>query len=208
MYSDLLLPTDGSDGTRQAIRHGLAIADRFEATVHALAVRSEGPYGSLESDAEREAVDREVERALERVGADARRRGLETVTAVRDGVPHEEILAYADETGIDVIVMGTHGRTGVDRVLVGSVTERVVREAAVPVVTVRARDDPQINDPETAVSIAREALSGRDYETVALTDDPHRTSGSWIVPLEADGESIHVHVDATTRDARVAHLDS
>jgi nucleotide-binding universal stress UspA family protein len=58
-------------------------------------------------------------------------------TAVVSGTPYRGILDYADESGIDLIVMGTHGRTGVDRYLLGSVTEKIVRTADVPVLTVR-----------------------------------------------------------------------
>jgi nucleotide-binding universal stress UspA family protein len=59
------------------------------------------------------------------------------VTQVVEGNPSEEILAYATEHGIDLITMGTHGRSGLDRVVMGSVAERVVRRSSVPVLTVR-----------------------------------------------------------------------
>ncbi|QUO47139.1 universal stress protein [Halorubrum ruber] len=62
----------------------------------------------------------------------------ETVTAVETGTPHSAILEYADENDVDLVVMGTHGRTGVERYLLGSVAEKVVRLADVPVTTVRA----------------------------------------------------------------------
>ncbi|WP_276254618.1 universal stress protein [Halomontanus rarus] len=207
MYHDLLIPTDGSDGTRQALVHGLAIARRFDATVHALSVLPEGPYGSLESDGAAAEAERDAERALERVGSDAERDGLERVSEIRRGVPHEEILAYAEENGIDMIVMGTHGRTGIDRALVGSVTERIVREAAVPVVTVRVGDDLRIEDATRAEEIALEGLEERGYEGATAVDDPHRTSGSWIVPVETDDGRIQVHVDAASGDVRLARLD-
>jgi len=58
-------------------------------------------------------------------------------TAVIQGAPYRRILEYADDAGIDLIVMGTHGRTGLDRYLLGSVTEKVVRTADVPVLTAR-----------------------------------------------------------------------
>ncbi|WP_227380071.1 universal stress protein [Haladaptatus halobius] len=62
--------------------------------------------------------------------------GIDTKTAVRRGIPQDAILVYADEHNIDIIVMGTHGRTGVKRALMGSVTETVVRHADIPVLTV------------------------------------------------------------------------
>ncbi|MDS0281375.1 universal stress protein [Haloarcula onubensis] len=61
-------------------------------------------------------------------------------TAVVPGTPYRAILDYADEHGVDLIVMGTHGRTGLDRYLLGSVTEKVIRTADQPVLTVRMRD--------------------------------------------------------------------
>jgi len=59
-------------------------------------------------------------------------------TETRRGEPYRTILDYADEAVVDVIVMGTHGRRGLDRYLLGSVTEKVVRAATVPVLTIRA----------------------------------------------------------------------
>ncbi|WP_440765318.1 universal stress protein [Natronorubrum sp. DTA7] len=206
MYDDLLIPTDGSDGTRQSITHGLAIAKRFDATIHALSIVPEGPLGTLQN----EAASPAAHRAVERVAVDAERADIDVETAVEQGVPHEEILEYADEHDIDMIVMGTQGRTGLDRVLVGSVTERVVRMADVPVVTVRFTDDIRIEDADEADRIAREALAGEtaaDEESITSLEEPHRTSASWIVPLETDSETVHVHVDALTGEARVARRE-
>jgi len=59
-------------------------------------------------------------------------------TAVERGIPHETVLEYAVANDVDLVVMGTHCRTGLDRVLLGSVAERVVRRSPVPVLVVRA----------------------------------------------------------------------
>lgn len=204
MYQDVLIPTDGSDGTRQSIRHGLTIANRFDATIHALSVVPEGPLGTLQNDAAIAAADR----AVERVDREATREGVPVETAVEQGVPHEEILAYADDRDVDMIVMGTQGRTGLDRVLVGSVTERIVRMADVPVVTVRLSEEVRIEDVDEAERIAREALAAEEEsleaDEIAVLERPHRTSASWIVPLETDAGTVRVHVDALSGDARVA----
>jgi nucleotide-binding universal stress UspA family protein len=69
---------------------------------------------------------------------------------MRLGTPSEEIVNYADEHEIDLIVMGTHGRTGVARVLLGSVAEKVVRKAPCPVLTV--------HNPERRVVVANAAI--------------------------------------------------
>lgn len=203
MYQDVLIPTDGSDATRRSLTHGLAVADRFDATVHALSVVPEGPFGTEDDEAATVAA----ERAVERVETEASRAGLEAVTAVDQGVPHEAILTYVADNDVDMVVMGTQGRTGIDRVLLGSVAERVVRLADVPVVTVRSSEQLRVDDAAEAATIAREEAVHSGYDDVAVTDDPHRTSASWIVPLEADGESLHVHVDAVSGEARVAGSD-
>ncbi|MFC4543660.1 universal stress protein [Halosolutus amylolyticus] len=200
MYQDVLIPTDGSDGTRRAIAHGLTIADRFDATVHALSVVPEGPLGTLESDE----AERAAQRAVARVEADAQDDGLSVTTAVRRGVPHEEILDYADEQGVDLIIMGTQGRTGLDRVLVGSVTERLVRMADVPVVTVRLTDEIRIEDVEEATRLARETAEDAGHADVSIVGEPHRTSGSWIVNVETESGLIQVAVDAVSGDVRIA----
>ena len=84
-----------------------------------------------EVEAQGQAIVDEVANALD---------GVETRTAVLGGTPHEVILDYADDHDVDLVVMGTHGRTGIDRYLLGSVTEKVVRLADTPVLTVRQRE--------------------------------------------------------------------
>ncbi|MDQ2049038.1 universal stress protein [Natronolimnohabitans sp. A-GB9] len=204
MYLDVLVPTDGSDGTRRSISHGLAIAEQFDATIHALSVVPEGPLGTLQSDA---AIDA-AHRAVERIETEAAQNGVDSETAIEQGIPHEEILAYADDHDVDMIVMGTQGRTGLDRVLVGSVTERVVRMADTPVVTVRLTEDVRIGDADEAERIAREAVAAEEKSITAdeptVLEAPHRTSASWIVPLETESGSVHVHVDALSGEARIA----
>lgn len=234
MYQNVLIPTDGSDGTRRAIEHGLTIANRFEGTVHALSIVPEGPFGTMTSGE----VTAGAERAVEYVEREAERVGVPVTTAIERGVPHESVLAYADDNDIDVIVMGTQGRTGLDRFLVGSVTERIVRMAEPPVVTLRMTDDIEIEEPTEATRIARQSLeTGPGGETApvgesgagdeiapdgesgagtkseastkpeagaapAVLEDPHRTSGTWVVSLEADDGPVDVHVDVVTGGVR------
>ncbi|MFC7070555.1 universal stress protein [Halobaculum lipolyticum] len=141
MYDRILVPTDGSEAVDGAIDRAIDLATQYGATLHAVAVVepiytvNEGLgsiYDTLESDA-RASVDEVAERGE---AAD-----VTVVTALRTGVTHREILDYAEEEDVDLIVMGTHGRTGLDRYLLGSVTEKVVRLSDVPVLTVRQRED-------------------------------------------------------------------
>ena len=136
MYASILLPTDGSDGAQAGVRAGLALAAERDSTVHALFViderRVRREYDLVVEDAEEEA-----ERAVERVEDAGREVGVEVEKHVRWGIPHEEIIDAISEYDVDLVAMGTHGRTGFDRLVhLGSVTERVVRRSPVEVLTV------------------------------------------------------------------------
>jgi nucleotide-binding universal stress UspA family protein len=137
MYETILIPTDGSDAADGAVDRALELAETYGATVHALyAVR---PVYTVEDGLDRvyAALEADGERATSEIAERAAEAGVDAVTEVRRGPPHSEILDYVDEHGVDLVVMGTHGRTGLDRYLLGSVTEKVVRLADVPVLTVR-----------------------------------------------------------------------
>lgn len=145
MYETILIPTDGSDVAKAATAHGLDIARRYDATVHALAVIDTaellelGYFGGDRSDFEEtiEPLEETAQDAVEEIKNRAESEGVKTIGVVRQGAPSETILTYATEADVDLIVMGTHGRSGFQRFLAGSVAERVVRAGTVPVLTVR-----------------------------------------------------------------------
>lgn len=141
---DVLVPTDGSERAATAIEHGVALAGIDGGRVHAVSVLEE-PLGLEDADPLegeiRALVEDEAHTATEIVAEAAEAAGLESVVDLRRGNPAEELLAYVDEAGIDVVAMGTQGRTGLNRYLLGSTTERVVRHAPVPVVAVNAREE-------------------------------------------------------------------
>ncbi|WP_129115881.1 universal stress protein [Halegenticoccus tardaugens] len=139
MYTEILLPTDGSPPADAALEHAFDLAKRYDARLHALFVVQNDVYTRFTADAGviANALDEEARATLDGIEATASENGIDVVTTVAEGRPYEEILAYADEAGIDLVVMGTHGRSGLDRYLIGSVTERVVRAADAPVLTVR-----------------------------------------------------------------------
>ena len=147
MFNRILLPTDGSDVAKPAVEAALNLAETYEATLHALFVVDQpvSVSGTGEGfsglDNLLDALEQEGNRTTTSIADQAKSRGVETTAAVRRGNPHDDILTYADEHDIDLIVMGTHGRTGVKRALLGSVTEAVVRHAEIPVLTVH-------NDPD------------------------------------------------------------
>ncbi|WIV67824.1 universal stress protein [Natrialbaceae archaeon AArc-T1-2] len=134
MYRDVLVPTDGSDAAYQAVEHGIAIADGLDANVHALSVIPGS--GTSKRDQLRANPEKDAETAVKEVLEVADQEGVDATGTVRSGVAQEEILAYAREHDVDMIVMGTHGRTGLDHVLMGSVAEEVVKKSSIPVVTV------------------------------------------------------------------------
>ncbi|MCU4751178.1 universal stress protein [Halobacteria archaeon AArc-curdl1] len=149
MYETILIPTDGSEGTDPAIVNGLDIARTYDATLHALYVidiaelLEIGYLGADSADFEEtiEPLEDEAKRTVEAIEERARREGVDIVTVVRQGTPYEEILEYTEDAAADLIVMGTHGRSGLSRYLIGSVTERIVRTSDVPVLVVQLSED-------------------------------------------------------------------
>jgi len=136
-YEGLLVPTDGSDAATHAAEHVVEFAAALDATVHALSVVDDG---GLDPDVRATAAGEESERAareaLESVESMADSRGVDTVTHVEHGDPADVILEHVDADGVDAVGMGTTGRRGTDRILLGSVAETTVRSAPVPVLTV------------------------------------------------------------------------
>jgi nucleotide-binding universal stress UspA family protein len=144
LYDHLLVPTDGSAGTTAVIQHANELARVHDATVHALYVLETGGFTDLPMETAgeqfRDMFREEGETALEEV----QRLTDDAVTvqgSVLEGTPSEEIGDYARDQDVDLIVMGTHGRGGLDRLLLGSVAERVVRTATVPVLTINVADE-------------------------------------------------------------------
>jgi nucleotide-binding universal stress UspA family protein len=143
MYEHILVPTDGSDAATSAVDHAVDLAEQYDATLHVLYVIDANAYSTLEagSDVVINALEEEGETAVQAVADRASEAGVDVVTEVVTGTVHHSIIDYAGEEGMDLIVMGTHGRRGLDRYLLGSVTEKVVRTAEVPVLTVRVDDE-------------------------------------------------------------------
>jgi len=138
MYDRILVPTDGSPSMQTVVDHALELANVHDATVHGLYVVDTGNFATLPVETTWDGVAgllrEEGEQAMsefEEMAGDA-----PVETAITEGNPSSEIVDYALEHGCDTVVMGTHGRGGIDRLLLGSVAERVVRSAPVPVVTV------------------------------------------------------------------------
>ncbi|QIB76076.1 universal stress protein [Halogeometricum borinquense] len=138
-YGDVLVPTDGSDGAAAAIDPAVDIARTYDARLHALSVVDPMAMGiDARPDLIAEQLEDAARTAVETVEERARDASISAIkTAVESGPPYREIRSYADANDIDLIVMGTHGRSGIERYLLGSVAEKTVRTSSVPVMTVR-----------------------------------------------------------------------
>jgi len=140
MYDTVLVPTDGSDHAARGIDYGMDLAAENDAQFHVLFVVDESVYGATPALSSYEAfledIEEQAEELTEDVVEDATERGIETTVSVRRGVPHETICRYAEGEDIDVIVMGKRGAAGVEAPHLGSVTNRVLRQAPVPVIPV------------------------------------------------------------------------
>ncbi len=138
MYDDVLLPTDGSAGIEAVIDHAGTLAAKHDATLHALYVVDTASLMDIPMEATMDGVSQALEQEGESALRQVQRRTNDAPveTELIEGSPAREITSYATENPCDLIVMGTHGRSGVDRLLLGSVAERVVRSAPVPVMTV------------------------------------------------------------------------
>jgi nucleotide-binding universal stress UspA family protein len=143
-YDEILVPTDGSEQAEAAVDHALEIAGATGARIHAVYVVHVGAITvGPDYTPPEELIDRleaDGRAAAEAVAARAETRDVEAVTAVERGFPADDLLAYAADEGIDLVTMGTHGRRGLDRYLLGSTTEQIVRHADVPVLAVPTRD--------------------------------------------------------------------
>ena len=144
-FTRILVPTDFSPASEAALAAAMELADRFGASIHLLHVL-EDPYSTSAYATEvygflppglRETWQENAEKRLDALLP--RERGTRSggSCAVVFGSPARAIVDHAHGAGIDLIVMGTHGRSGVAHLLLGSVAERVVRTAACPVMTVR-----------------------------------------------------------------------
>jgi nucleotide-binding universal stress UspA family protein len=159
MFDTILVPTDGSECAQAAVGYAAELATRYDARVHALCVADSR---TLENAPKYDQIRQEREEVAERTCNDMSVSGVPVEQAVRTGIPHKAILRYATEQDIDLIVMGTHGRTGVERYLLGSVTEKVVRLSDVPVLTVKTEDDGDVTYPYTDILVPTDGSEGAE----------------------------------------------
>lgn len=144
----ILHPTDFSECAEQARALAVRLAKSLGAELVLLHVAVEAPLyregltGMREVRRVFEAQREWAQQTLEERAAEIRGAGVATVVRLAVGAPHDEIVAAAQDEGADLIVIGTHGRGGLERFFLGSVTDRVIRTAPCPVLTVRETKSP------------------------------------------------------------------
>lgn len=163
MFDQVLFPTDGSEAASAALGYVAALARAEDATLHVLNVADTTRYSTVQIQGSiLDALGEEGERIVEDAADRLPTRELSVVTEVLQGVPDEAVLEYADHHDVDLIVMPTHGRRGIERFLLGSVTERVLRRSEVPVLTVRPEDGTDLAYPPARVLVPTDGSSGAD----------------------------------------------
>ncbi|WP_435075797.1 universal stress protein [Halorubrum sp. HHNYT27] len=160
MYHDILLPVAPGGEANDAIPHAASLAERYGATVHVvsavdtLARTLRGP----QAGAFAERVETAARERVEMVTAELEAAGVVAIGSVRQGEPVDVIESAIADTGADIVVMPSHTRSGIRRMLLGSVTEKVVRVSPVPVVTV------PMADSEGGANGEGEATAGADRD--------------------------------------------
>jgi len=146
----ILLPTDGSKCSGKAMAYALSFAKQYGASIVALHVIDQrweeqtrivfAEVGQDLTQRIRSGYQDEARRILNEVADAASKAGVAVETRIEAGIPFEDIVRLAREVSADLIIMGTHGRTGMSHLLLGSVAEKVVRRAPCPVLTVRLEE--------------------------------------------------------------------
>ena len=142
-YRSIVIATDGSENTQKAISYGIKIAKLSGATVHALHVvdtSSVSQSWTAGKETIYEILKKDGQKAISKVKECGEASGVEVKEVLLEGHPSSEIIDFAENNDIDLIVMGTLGKTGLDRFLMGSVAEKVVRNSKVPVLVVRGEE--------------------------------------------------------------------
>jgi nucleotide-binding universal stress UspA family protein len=143
----ILFPTDLSDAAAEAQLYACSLAEQYGAELHVLSVVQDVTLVSPDPNmpwvipgSSLDEVKASVTAALEKIPDPAWSAGKKVVRTVVSGIPFLEIIRYAKSNAIDLIVLGTHGRTGLAHVLLGSVAEKVIRTAPCPVLSIHPKD--------------------------------------------------------------------
>jgi nucleotide-binding universal stress UspA family protein len=143
LYKKILIATDGSEYTKNSIDYGIELAKNTQAELHVLYVIDTAAFASIPMDAAWESMyellKQEGDEATRYAADKAEAQGITVERLTVEGHPAEEIIKYAEKNSMNLIVMGTLGKSGLDRFLLGSVAEKVVRASKIPVLVVRGK---------------------------------------------------------------------
>ena len=131
IYKKLVLAVDGSEVSKSAVQHAVKLAKQESGTI--IAVHIIPPIDVTDIETFRpemvlESLKREGEQILAEVKEIAEKEGAQVQTRIEYGIPYEKICEAAEESDADLIIMGSHGHSGIEKVFIGSVTERVIRK--------------------------------------------------------------------------------
>lgn len=142
-FKKIMVATDGSICSRLAANNGIELARLSGGTVYAIYVVSTDYFSSMAVDMDwermREALRKEGNQAVNYIKGVGELEGVVVEPVLLEGHPANELVRYAEEEKMDIIVMGTLGKTGLDRLLLGSVAENVVRNSKVPVMVIKGK---------------------------------------------------------------------
>jgi nucleotide-binding universal stress UspA family protein len=145
MFKRILIPLDGSAMAEQALPYAIAQAEQFSALLILLRILEPLPHVRGMSAGDVDSIKRQTrewaQEYLDRLVADIREKGVSVQAAIVEGQPNVSILQFGEKNQVDLIVLCSRGRSGLSRWLMGSVADRVVRGATVPVLLVRTRKE-------------------------------------------------------------------
>lgn len=144
LYRKILIATDGSEYTKKAVDYGIDLASNAGEKIHVIYVVDTRAYSSIPLSSPMEfaysLLRNEGDMAIKYVAGRAEVAGLEVEGIIAEGHPAEEIIKYAEKNSIDLIVMGTLGKSGLERFLLGSVADKVIRNSRIPVIAVPMKE--------------------------------------------------------------------
>jgi nucleotide-binding universal stress UspA family protein len=205
MYDSILFPTDGGEGATAVFDHVLDLAARHDATVHVLnVVDTTHDTVTRVGGTLIDALEREGEAVVAAAAERAAERGVSTVTDVVPGAIAAAVTDYAAGNDVDLVAMPTHGRTGLDRLLLGSVTERVLRTAPVPVLALRP-DEDAIRYPFRNVLVPTDgsdcAAAALDHGIGIAAETGATLHALSVVDVASLGADVHSQVQVETLEA-------
>ena len=206
MYKTIMCPTDGSGFDREAIRVALRIAERSQAKVRLVRVQSTGAFFGMESSPEAATVSvRVLEQERDRILNELRdlateckkTSGAEIEVSVEDGPVVDALHAYAKRNMVDLIVMSSHGRGGIARLSLGSVTDSLIRRTTIPVLVVKPHPSYVSSQPHAfkrivvsldGSSVAEQVLPGA--VALARVDESELTLLRVVVPRTSSQKAV------------------